>query len=298
MDHKLNFLVIDKSHEDALFYQKLLDKGPFLPFHCKITHVSTLAAGLSCLHQETFHLILTNLELEDIQGMDTLNHLLETASQIPIVILTESGNENQAVEAIAKGAQDYLLKSELDVHFFSRIVRFALERHTLSQALKELSFNDELTGIYNRRGFLTLADQQLELAKRLNRGFFLILFDLDYLKHINDTYGHKQGDRAIVLAAECLKKTFRSSDILGRIGGDEFAALVLQSEKEDEKAIERNFRRSLKELNTQNSAPYEVDLTLGMAYYDPSSGNGSIEALFENADQLLYAHKRARALKR
>ena len=88
--------------------------------------------------------------------------------------------------------------------------------------LQQLSYNDELTGLLNRRGFLSMAQQQLKIAQREDWQLVLLFADLDSLKNINDNFGHTEGDRALKNVAAVLKKTFRTSDLLARLGGDEW----------------------------------------------------------------------------
>ena len=289
--HAISILVIDEKQEDALFYQHLLEKSPLLPSHPKIVHAKTLKSALAQLQSQTYHLILTNLFLSDSQGIETFNQLHAKASNIPIVILADKLDENLGLMAIARGAQDYLSKQELDIHFFARIVRFALERHQIQEALKELTFTDELTGIYNRRGFMTLAEQQIELSKRLKKGFFLFLVDLDHLKKINDKYGHREGDKALIQTAECLKKSFRTSDVIGRIGGDEFAILALSSSPESKDLIVVALAKALAEYNASKDHDFHLSLSWGISYFDPTQ-ESPLEILLEIADQELYEKKR------
>jgi two-component system cell cycle response regulator len=287
----ISILVIDEKQEDALFYQHLLEKSPLLPYPPKTIHVRTLKSALTQLENRNFHLILTNLFLPDSQGIETFNQLHTKASNIPIVVLADQLDEKLGLKAIAGGAQDYLSKQELDIHVFARIVRFALERHQIHEALKELSFTDELTGIYNRRGFMTLAEQQIELSKRLKKGFFLFLIDLDNLKKINDRYGHKEGDLVLIKTAECLKKSFRISDVIGRIGGDEFAILALSSSPESKDLIVIALQKALAEYNAQKKLDYTLSLSWGITYFDPSQ-ELTLEILLETADRELYEKKR------
>jgi diguanylate cyclase (GGDEF)-like protein len=101
---------------------------------------------------------------------------------------------------------------------------------------------DELTGLYNRRGFFVSAQQQLKLANRYNKGIFIFSADLDDLKIINDNFGHKTGDSALVETANILKKTFRESDIIARIGGDEFVILGMENPQINTEFILTSYR--------------------------------------------------------
>jgi predicted signal transduction protein with EAL and GGDEF domain len=110
-----------------------------------------------------------------------------------------------------------------------RAIYCAAQQHVLQASLADLALSDELTGLYNRRGFMALAERQLKLGRRSGRGMLFILVDVDGLKQINDSLGHSQGDSALRRTAEVLRKTFRNSDVIARMGGDEFAVLAIEA---------------------------------------------------------------------
>lgn len=160
------------------------------------------------------------------------------------------------------------------------------------EKLYSMSITDELTGLYNRRGFLTLSDQQLKLANRDNKKLFLMSSDLDYLKLINDNMGHKAGDRALTNAAHILKETFRESDIIARMGGDEFVVLGILTPYSGIETLTERLNENLKIHNTLADAPLEdISLSFGFAVYDPSQ-RSSIDELLTNADELMYMDKK------
>ena len=109
------------------------------------------------------------------------------------------------------------------------------EHKLMEEKLRTLSLTDQLTGIYNRRGFLSLADHQLRIAKRNKTGLYLLYLDLNNLKVINDQYGHKEGDKALRQIAQILKNTYRESDVIARIGGDEFAITMHEGKSGESK---------------------------------------------------------------
>ena len=165
------------------------------------------------------------------------------------------------------------------------------ELKQLEDRLLSLSLTDELTGLYNRRGFFTLADQQLRLANRLKTGIFLLYADLDGLKHINDTYGHKEGDNALVETAAMLKKNYRESDITARIGGDEFVVVPVGTSKDHVEVITERFIRILSAHNAQEDRKYELSISIGLGYYDPAEPV-SLDELLMQADRMMYEEKR------
>ena len=163
-------------------------------------------------------------------------------------------------------------------------------RKRAEEAFKTLSLKDDLTGLYNRRGFFVLAEQGLKTAQRMGTRMFLIFGDLDNLKGINDTLGHKEGDQALLDTSEILKETFRESDIIARIGGDEFVILAMNSfEISAEKLIDR-FEKVLNARHLQTERSYKLSMSFGIAYFDPQNPC-SIDVLLAQADKLMYENK-------
>lgn len=163
----------------------------------------------------------------------------------------------------------------------------------LQNKLLELSIMDELTGLYNRRGFYLMADHFLQMVNRIKAKAAVIFIDLDSMKMINDTFGHAEGDRALIEMSQLLRKNLRSSDILARFGGDEFVAMVLESEN---KGFERLFTRIDKhfvDFNNQPDRKYPLLASHGVAYYNPANPC-SLEELMEKSDRAMYENKQAK----
>ena len=174
------------------------------------------------------------------------------------------------------------------------IARDVTERREQEQALRSLTIIDDLTKLYNRRGFLTLAERHLKLAVRKKTGVFLLFADLDGLKVINDTFGHLEGDRALVDAADILRSSFRSADIIARLGGDEFTVFPIEAAAESASILIGRLDEQLQRHNEVNvSRGYQLALSVGIARFDPDS-SWSIDQLLEHADQALYQQKRQR----
>jgi diguanylate cyclase (GGDEF)-like protein/PAS domain S-box-containing protein len=165
------------------------------------------------------------------------------------------------------------------------------ERKRQEEALRALSLIDELTGLYNRRGFMTLATQQLKIARRGHRELVLLFVDMDDFKEINDTFGHREGDVALNRAAGILKKTFRDSDIIARMGGDEFVVLATDTVADGSEIVINRLRRELSERNAMDGFPYRLSFSVGAARFDPLAPP-TIEELLATADAMLYDQKR------
>jgi diguanylate cyclase (GGDEF)-like protein/PAS domain S-box-containing protein len=170
------------------------------------------------------------------------------------------------------------------------------ELKAVEEKLRELSLLDELTGLFNRRGFFTLAEQEVKVANRMNKGVFLIFVDLDDLKGINDSFGHQQGDQALIAVARILKSTFRDLDILARVGGDEFVILALDgvSDQSEEILMER-LSRSVTAHNNLKLLPFPLSLSTGVAFHAPGTPP-SVDTLLTEADQKMYDQKRKKTL--
>jgi diguanylate cyclase (GGDEF)-like protein/PAS domain S-box-containing protein len=161
----------------------------------------------------------------------------------------------------------------------------------LEEKLRLLSLTDELTGIYNRRGFFMLADQQLKMAKRLKGKTFMLFADLDNLKGINDSFGHKEGDSALIETAQILKKTCRDSDIIARIGGDEFAVFPVGTTEAFADIITDRLQKLLDAHNAKGSRPYTLSISFGITQSDEKAPL-SLQDLLVQADRMMYEQKR------
>ena len=178
----------------------------------------------------------------------------------------------------------------LDITARKRTERELVEK---TRELEMLALFDELTGLYNRRGFLALADKQLKTAERMKTDALLVFADLDGLKEINDCLGHQDGDAALKDAADLLKDSFRGSDIIARLGGDEFAILALSSVEEGKKVIASRMEEKLFRLNDAENRKYRLSLSVGIVPFDPGAPC-SVEQLLEHADEMMYQHKKAK----
>src|SRR5213080_3100789 len=175
-------------------------------------------------------------------------------------------------------------------HFIFQIQDIT-ERKRAEAALQSLSLVDELTGLYNRRGFLAVTEQHLAAIRRNKKMPVILYADLDGLKVINDSLGHHEGDRALVKAAEILKETFRSSDILARLGGDEFVALAAIAQDESAELLTRRLQEQFDASNALNGRPYDLSVSVGVAHFDDED-RYSIEDLMAQADRAMYEDKR------
>jgi diguanylate cyclase (GGDEF)-like protein len=265
----------------------------------QIEPVSELSQALARLSQGGFDAILLSLDLSDSRGMVTFDRAYAFAPDVPIIVLTGQPDEEAAIATVQGGAQDYLVKSEITAPMLVRAVRHAIERHRLFSALRSLSLIDDLTGLYNRRGFSDLGEQYLKLARRSGRGVTMVYLDLDRFKTINDSLGHHVGDRALIKVADILRATFRRSDIIARLGGDEFGVLALVAADESSELLVQRLRERVTDFNQSSPEPYQLSVSIGMAHHDDDL-RVRLEDMVAEADSAMYREKhgkRAAALR-
>ncbi len=181
------------------------------------------------------------------------------------------------------------------LHFIFQIQDIT-ERKRAEAAIQTLSLADELTGLYNRRGFLAFCKQHLSSLNRTNhKSVALVYADLDGLKGINDSFGHKEGDRALIKTAELLKETFRSSDVLGRLGGDEFTALAMVEPGDGVDQLVARLEQTFDNYNALKIAPYRLSISIGVAQLN-ADGAQTMEDLMALADIAMYENKRRKQI--
>lgn len=258
-----------------------------------IEWVGELSQALARLTQGGFDAVLLSLELPDSQGMVTFDRAYASAPDVPIIVISDHADEEAAVSTVQAGAQDYLVKGEFELPLLVRSVRHAIERHRLFSALRSLSLIDDLTGLYNRRGFADLGEQYLKLARRSGRGVTVVYVDLDRFKAINDSLGHHVGDRALIKVADILCATFRRSDIIARLGGDEFGVLALEAADESAELLVERLRERVQDFNETSPEPFQLSISIGMARHDDDP-RVRLEDMVAAADAAMYREKLAK----
>jgi len=218
------------------------------------------------------------------------NGLTENLSSALRASDSEFGQILQEVDEISK-----LLKSDRPDTQTMRVATHpavwgAVKQALLDRELRHLALTDDLTCLFNRRGFFAAATQQLKLAQRNGENLLLLFCDVDNLKKINDSYGHQEGDLALIRTADALEKSLRGSDILSRLGGDEFVALTSETSNQTREVILRRLEKNLKKSNA-NESRYELSLSVGVARFDPKHAV-SLGELMGQADEAMYEQKR------
>jgi diguanylate cyclase (GGDEF)-like protein len=250
--------------------------------------------ALEIIKKNSFDSAVIDIVMPLMDGITLTRELVNLYPNLPVMIMTGHADEHSAESAIAAGAREFIKKPFSIDEFILRFDKMMRDRKG-EEALLALSLTDELTGLYNRRRFFVLTEQCLKVAIRAKKRSLLLYIDMDDLKLINDHFGHNDGDQALIDLASILKNTFRESDIIARIGGDEFVVLLESTDENDEMLITR-LDENIRDYNAKASQHYKLSVSVGAAQFDPEYPI-SIDELLSKADALMYAQKRKRRKK-
>lgn len=209
-------------------------------------------------------------------------------------VLFEIGPRNGVVYELLRGQISSAL---MGAQLAKQVEDHTCELEQAYETLRSLSLTDDLTGLYNRRGFTILAEQQMKLVHRMDRNLVLLFLDMDGLKAVNDTLGHSTGDQALQEIAVVLKETFRDEDILARLGGDEFVILAMIAARDSADILIDHLQQTFQKHNQEESRRYTLSLSIGVAHYDPENPC-SVTDLISRADHLMYQQKQAKKRRR
>lgn len=284
----IKLLLLEDGCKDARFLQKSISDGG--SFECELVKMDKLEEALSTVMEEPPIILLRSGD-SSAQLSANLKRVREIASDMPVLVLPNS-QHGLVLPAAAPGES---AKNNghlrLNLKKLARILRCGLRQNRMESELSHLAISDELTGLYNRRGFLLLGSERMRLAHGMKKNVLLFFADLDNLKQINDQFGHQEGDQALLKTAEIFRNTFRNSDITGRFGGDEFTALVIEEYGQTADTISARLQDNMDEL-AANNTQYPLSLSVGMTRY-AAEMRSSIKKLLAQADQALYKQKQA-----
>ncbi|MCA1598311.1 MAG: GGDEF domain-containing response regulator, partial [Chloroflexi bacterium] len=295
----LHILIVEDNLADARFAREMLGEAPGAVY--TVTHVERLADAVDSLAHGGVDAILLDLSLPDAHGLEAVARLHAIAPRVPIVVVSGADDPALAVAGVRVGAQDYLVKGQVDSAALVRALRYAMERQRVDDRLNHLAHHDTLTDLPNRALLYDRLRQALAHARRHDLPLAVLFIDLDGFKDVNDTRGHDTGDVLLQETARRLKSCTREGDTVARFGGDEFAVLLPDIKEDGDAAIVA--RRMLDVLALPfptGACESRVTASIGIGVY-PSQGGAGAEGdggdggdtIVKSADTAMYKAKEA-----
>jgi PleD family two-component response regulator len=274
----LRVLLVESDADDVLFLQEALTEiegGRYWSNWIRIEtlHADTWAKAAAMLAREALDLLLLDLNLEDSQGSETFRRAQAVASQVPVILLTCAEDAEMAARLVRDGAQDFLIKKQIDCAPLAHAMRNAIERHRLLSATRAAATIDSLTGLPNRGSFLTFADRDRKLAERLGRRLMVLVAEPKNLPAITAAYGDQRRDLTFIEAADHLRGLVGPADLLARITDTHFALTIFDTEAEPVEAAWARF----------HSLAGAHRIGIGAAIFD-AAHPASIDVLLDQAE--------------
>lgn len=284
----IRVLLVEDDPSDAHVIGSLLNYSTKADYQSY--HVRMQAEALAILAEQEFDVCLLDLTLPDTTGFSALIDIQEKAPDMPVLILTGLNNASLAKRAVGRGAQDYLLKDELETTDLMRSIDYAVERKRLEKGLFQRANYDSLTGLANREMFMNRLKLAQARAERLGTNIALLFIDLDRFKPINDVHGHDAGDEVLRIVAQRIKAVLRSYDTPARFGGDEFAVLLEGiSNPQDAAMIAKKIIDTLGDSIPYQECELRIGASIGILF---SSEPLPVDIMIQRADVAMYDAKR------
>jgi len=281
--HKLSIAIVDDDEELLGAVQASLAH-----IGCDCEAFTRAETALRRIENASFDAVVTDVVLPGMGGLELVREVKRLRPELCVIVMTGFVDDFSYDNALASGASDFI-KKPFTVHELVMRVKHV----KMQERMRVLSITDELTDLPNRRGFFAFAERQLKMANRTGRNLVLLFADLDHLKKINDTWGHKAGDEALVAAAEIFRQTFRESDIIARIGGDEFVVLLVDTPEENFAAIQERLRQNIFAFNERRQGSFTLSISIGIAVFDHDEP-ATIDMLLKEADERMYQEKQSK----
>jgi diguanylate cyclase (GGDEF)-like protein len=287
-DPSVQVLLVEDNRSQAMMMERMLQQGGA---EFEVVHVGTLGEAKQHLEASAVACILLDLTLPDADRLEGLTEIKNVAPAAPIVVVTADNDGGRGIKAVQSGAQDYLIKGQMDSAQLCRSVRYAIERGRSEQQLAHRALHDELTGLPNRMLFLDRLTYALAQNERQDSFVGIFFLDLDGFKAVNDRLGHLAGDALLRAMAGRLLAWVRPGDTVSRFGGDEFTVLVREVGGSAEAAeiaerLTEAVRAPVSLEGEEVSLMPSIGIALGESIQKP-------EELIEQADKAMYAAKRS-----
>lgn len=286
MENKRSVLIVDDDKSILDFLKICFTKEGYA---CET--VADAKEALAIIEKDSIDFIFTDIVLPGIDGLELTRRIKALRPSTKVIVMTGYSGDFSYDKAIEAGASDFIKKPFTLKELTARMAILKMQEDVLKWAIR-----DELTGVYNRKGFYTLASHLLKVAKRKKQGIFLLYADLDGMKEINDNYGHKEGDLILTETADILSRNYRESDIIARVGGDEFVVFPIGTTGDVPQLISDRLEKNLQLHNEQSGSKHKISLSWGTAFFEPES-SFSIDDLLAQADKEMYEMKNRKKIK-
>ncbi|MBC8040269.1 MAG: diguanylate cyclase [Opitutaceae bacterium] len=284
-------LIIEDDRLQFRVSEKLLANARMARF--EVDWAQTFEDGLRLLLTGHYAACLLDYQLGVRDGLELLREARARGCHTPVIFLTAESSEAVDQAAMEAGASDYLVKGEITPRLIERSIRYSLKLGAALRELRELATRDALTGLLNRRAFDALLAEEVDRARRLGHPLTLVILDLDHFKTINDTHGHAAGDTVLAAAARVFEAEVRSIDRVARIGGEEFAVLLMETGAEEGLAVAQRLVDAVRARTVSLAAGGSLAFTASAGVAALPAYGESAAALLAAADKALYAAKHA-----
>jgi diguanylate cyclase (GGDEF)-like protein len=285
----LRVLHVEDDLVDTRLVQKVLKAIPVYSIDCD--HVDSLNTAITSLTHQDYDIIILDMRLPDGYGLELVQAVKDVAPDKPIVILSGLDDMDLTLKAVQYGAQEYLVKDELNARLLMRSIRFAIDHKQRELELAHLSEYDDLTKIPNRHSLKTRLRRAVVRCRQNSTKAALMFIDLDYFKIVNDTFGHGTGDLLLRQVAKRLHQCVRHDDTVARMSGDEFVVLLETiRDREVVTAIARKILQTMSQVFVLNTNEVYITASIGIYLHDGHE-TVDLDKIIKYSDQAMYEVK-------
>lgn len=287
VEESLHVMVCERSQTQARLLRRFLEDAGY-----RVDTVRDPEQAKLALSENHIDIFITGIEIGEVTGLELCWDIKSTpeTAHIYTVILTASSDQTRIVESLDAGADDYVVKPFVKAELRARL-RAAARIVRMQNSLIELAEKDPLTGAANRRRFMKSLNDEIARHERYNSIFHVLMLDIDHFKSINDTYGHNIGDDALIETVSRLKASVRKQDLVGRLGGEEFAILLPETALDNASMLAERLRQAIADISI-NLGFEKLNFTVSIGVSGPSENIASADEILTSADECLYKAKR------
>jgi two-component system, cell cycle response regulator len=289
MPQSRRILIIEDDRLQFRVTERMLANARIASF--EMAWAQTFDEGLGLLLTGSYDACLLDYQLGARDGLELLKAARSRSCDTPVIFLTADASEQVDEAAMEAGASDYLVKGEITPRVLERSIRYSLKLGEAMRELRRLATRDALTGLLNRRAFDAVLSGEVDRARRLGRPLALVVLDLDHFKAVNDTRGHPAGDAVLSAVARVLEAGVRSIDKVARLGGEEFAVLLMETDAPDALVVARRLVEAVRGRPVGLAEGGELAVTVSAGVAGLAGYGESGAALLTSADKALYAAK-------